>query len=351
MRKQGLLAVGLTAVLLLSGCSAMLERSYVSVEEHNENPASDGGSALRVESYQELVSAILYCVSNGEETGVIRLYNYPRDVESDLESACLEVVQEDPLGAYAVDYIRHEIRHIVSYYEATVHIAYRRTAEQIASVVSVTGVTAIRSELGETMQQFQPELVLRIGSFDEASVNLQQVVREAYYDTPLAAFGMPEASFTMYPAETTGSQRVVEVKLTYPEDVALLREKQQVLQERADSMKAMLTGTTKEAAARTAFAMVRENAVYGVNQDNTAYGALVEGAANSEGFALAFQLLCDMAQVECTVVEGTRGGEPYMWNEVNFGSERYAVDTTTVDGFGMTDEQLSAWGYVPQAAA
>ena len=146
MRKQGLLAVGLTAVLLLSGCSAMLERSYVSVEEHNENPASDGGSALRVESYQELVSAILYCVSNGEETGVIRLYNYPRDVESDLESACLEVVQEDPLGAYAVDYIRHEIRHIVSYYEATVHIAYRRTAEQIASVVSVTGVTAIRSE-------------------------------------------------------------------------------------------------------------------------------------------------------------------------------------------------------------
>ena len=98
MTRRAFPALLLAAALLLTGCSAMLERSYVSVEEHNENPVSDGGSALRVESYQDLVSAVLYYVSRGQETGTIRFYNYPRDPDGDLDSACLEVAQEDPLG-------------------------------------------------------------------------------------------------------------------------------------------------------------------------------------------------------------------------------------------------------------
>ena len=109
------LALALAAALLLTGCGAMLEREYLSVEDHDENPASDGAAgALRVENYQELVNAILYYVSRGEEEGTIHLYNYDDTVESDLEAACLEVVQEDPLGAYAVDYIKAEVQHIVS---------------------------------------------------------------------------------------------------------------------------------------------------------------------------------------------------------------------------------------------
>ena len=347
MTRRAFPALLLAAALLLTGCSAMLERSYVSVEQHNENPVSDGGSALRVESYQDLVSAVLYYVSRGQETGTIRFYNYDRDPDSDLDSACLEVAQEDPLGAYAVDYIQYELEHIVSYYEATISITYRRTAAQIASVVSVTGVTAIRTELGKALEQFSPEIVLKVGSFDEEAVDLQQLAREAYYATPLAAFGMPRMSFAIYPEKTSGRQRVVEVTLTYPEEVGVLRDKQDALENRMAAMEVLLRGLTGQEAARTAFAMVRENAAYlPFGGSSTAYGALVEGGADSEGFALAMKLLCDIAGVECTVVEGTRNGDRHFWNAVDWGSGTVAVDASDEAGFGLTEEQLNQRGYV-----
>ena len=102
--------------------------------------------------------------------------------------------------------------------------------------------------------------------------------------TPLAAFGMPQASFTVYPAETSGRQRVVEVLLTYPEEVSALRDKQTALKSRVAAMEVLLRGLTGQEAARTAFAMVRENAAYlPFGGSSTAYGALVEGGADSEG--------------------------------------------------------------------
>lgn len=77
-------------------------------------------------------------------------------MEADLTAACLEVSHEDPLGAYAVDYIKHEFSRILTYYQATITIGYRRTLEQIRSVVPVTGSSAIRSEVQGALAQFQP---------------------------------------------------------------------------------------------------------------------------------------------------------------------------------------------------
>lgn len=62
--------------------------------------------------------------STGAENGTIRLYIDSEDVVKDLEDACREVVQEDPLGAYAVEYIKHSVDSIVTYSEAQVQIIY-----------------------------------------------------------------------------------------------------------------------------------------------------------------------------------------------------------------------------------
>ena len=102
--------------LLLSGCSSLLARSYTSVTPHSATPPAEGDSSiLRVENYQELVNALIYLISLGEEEGTVRMYNYDQDVEQSLSNACLEVVQEDPLGAYSVDFIRYDVTPIVSY--------------------------------------------------------------------------------------------------------------------------------------------------------------------------------------------------------------------------------------------
>lgn len=349
-KKLRLLALCLACAVALSGCAAMLEREYSSVEDHNEHPASDGpAGALRVESYQELVSAILYYVGRGQEQGTIHLYNYDETVEGDLERACLEVVQEDPLGAYAVDYIKYEVQHIVSYYEAQVQIIYRRTQAQIASVTSVTGSTAIRSELREAMESFRSERVLRIGYFDERGVDLQQLAREAYYAAPAGAFGMPEVTFAFYPEETTGRQRIVEVLLTYGEEPETLSARQGELLERVEALAAPLAGKSGEAVARAVFDAVRENAVYTDSPEgpSTPYAALLGGGADSEGFALLTKLLLDRVGVECTVTEGTRGGRTRFWVTADWGEGPLAVDASSPDGFGLDGETLADRSYVP----
>lgn len=67
----------------------------------------------------------------------------------------------------------------------------------------------------------------------------------------------------------------------------------------------------------------------------TAYGALVERKCVCEGYAHAFQLLCQKYGITCVCVFGTGvtgdGSEGHMWNAVKLGEKWYAVDTTWND--------------------
>ena len=133
------LAVLLCLCALLTGCTPMLERSYASETPHVQfSDESQNASILRAETYQGLVSALLHLVGQGEEDGVIRLYQYVSvsgSAASDVDQACLEVTQEDPLGDYAVDYIKYDVGQTAAYYEVTVKLAYTKTPQEIAQAV------------------------------------------------------------------------------------------------------------------------------------------------------------------------------------------------------------------------
>ena len=60
------------------------------------------------------------------------------------------------------------------------------------------------------------------------------------------------------------------------------------------------------------------------------YGPLVEGAGVCLGYASAFQLLMDMAGVECITVTGAAFGnrENHAWNMVRLDGTWYCVDAT-----------------------
>ena len=338
--KKKIAALALALACVLTGCTSMLERDSLSVVPY-EPVSSAGGSltSLRVESYQGLVNAILYLVGEGDEHGVLSLYNYTaQDVEDDLTRACLEVVQEDPLGAYAVDYIKHDYSLIVSYYEANIYITYRRTSEQVASIVSVTGSSAIRRELRNTLTSFSSEAVLRVSYFAEDEEYILDLVHQAYYDAPAAALGMPEVSVSLYPA--SGQQRIVEITLTYPESPDILLSRSQELKDLAVAM------VPQSASAETLYSLVLDSMT--VEEDtghSTAYDALINGVADSEGTALAYQLLCDQAKVECMVVRGQLDGVPHFWNIVADAEEgAYRHVDLSAGLFSLTDEQLREAG-------
>ena len=332
--KKRIAALTLALTLALTGCTSLLEREYFDISRYEPVSVGENSlSALRVETYQGLVNAILYLVSEGAEQGVLNLHNYNRDVADDLARACREVVQEDPLGAYAVDYIRHDFSRIVSYYEVNIYISYRRTPEQIDSIVRVTGSSAIRQALSQTLSTFSPETVLRVSYFSEDEDYILNLANQAYYDAPATAMGMPEIAVSVYPA--TGYQKIVEVTLNYPDSPAVLRRRSQEL----NSLSPEFGSTPEEL-----YTALQESLTVDMRSGgNTAHAALIGGTANSEGAALAYKLLCDHAGLSCTVVRGQLDGQPHFWNIVSLDGVYCHLDLS-FGLFALTDAELTEAG-------
>jgi len=164
---------------LLTGCASLLEREYVVVEPHSgrfwESEAAD---ILRAEGYQDVVNDLLLLVTQHTETATLRLYNYNDEarVTEALERAAQEVQQQTPMGAYAVDYITSFSQQQRGYYEVSIQIGYRRTEEQIQSVMNATSGEAIYSLLDSVLDRGTQELAVRIGYWNEQS---QRSVEEA----------------------------------------------------------------------------------------------------------------------------------------------------------------------------
>ena len=71
--------------------------------------------------------------------------------------------------------------------------------------------------------------------------------------------------------------------------------------------------------------------------ENDAYGALVDGNAVCEGYARAFQLLCNKANIDCVMVSGTVDNTNHAWNCVKVDGEWYQIDVTWNDTDGEKD--------------
>ena len=68
--------------------------------------------------------------------------------------------------------------------------------------------------------------------------------------------------------------------------------------------------------------------------ENDAYGALVDGKAVCEGYARAFQLLCNKANIDCVLLSGTADSDNHAWNGVKIGGDWYQIDVTWNDTDG-----------------
>jgi len=325
----------------------MLERDYTYIAPHDAAPTAEGDpSTLRADSYQELVNALVYFVGTGAEEGTIRLYIDSERVETDLEAACLEVVQEDPLGAYAVEFIKYKVSPVVSYSQADVQITYRRTREQVASIVQATGVTAIRSELEASLSSFAQERVLRIGYFDGDEDYIRELAHQAYYAAPITALGMPELEIVIYP--DSGLQRIVEILLEYPLPPEELEHRKAALAEWFEDMARPLGAPTSDERIQTAAQAVMASGAYDPSGGSTAYDLMADGSADSEGLALAFTALCQTLELPCQVARGTLDGEAHCWNVVRTSGGWRHLDLTIpaeADRTLYTDPDMTELGY------
>jgi hypothetical protein len=314
--KRTLRGIALTLSLLLAtsaatGCGYFDNRSYSSVATHVEQRVSeDDPSILRAETYQQLVSAILCFVQEGTEQGTVRLYQYTGDVESDLDAACKEVTEQEPLGVYALEGITHAYSRIVSYYECTFQLSYSHTPEEIAGVSLASSFVSLREQIQQGMERFATSLAFRT-SLLTTEEQIRDMV-DSYYDrTPQLAFGRPQVEVEYYQG-VGADQWVIEVRFTYDQPTS-----------QAQAQKDYVTTTIRQLALGInvdrdslwlLFSDLTDSRQVEEKGSDSVYDYLYSGSGSQEAAALTTLSLCQQLGLDSQLVRGTDlEGNPQVW--------------------------------------
>ena len=368
-KKHSLIITALAGLclMLLNGCNAILSRDYMVITPHLENRLDEEvDDEQRAETFQELKDSILRLVEEGYEVGIIRLYNYAGDVDEDTEAAITYTMRNQPLGAYAVEYVSYKSVRILSYYERTLTITYRKTPEEIASIKKIDNFEDYRRVLLDTYSEYGELVTVEIPWFYSDQYSVTDILREHYVNNPLMFATAPSVSQKEFPdverGEESGWRRILEISFNYFADPDELYEMTRKLVSElgtrlsetelpGDDMRFL---TLKNLLIKDVNILPDPEEVQEKlsNINSTAYSAVINGIANSEGFALAYKALCDMVNIDCLVVQGRRDGLLHSWNlVVADDGEWYHIDTTDdntiADGLFIlfTDEQMSDSGY------
>ena len=177
-RRISLMLAALCLALSLSACS-LLEGEYSQVEPHADRYwESAADDILRAESYQDLVNIILLLIEGQEPSGVVRLYltdvSYS-DAWDLVEQACDEVREETPVGSYslhALDFSVEELRD--SYYQVALQPVYRRTKEELESIVETSSSSAIYDMVLLAWERGEEQLTVRYTYASEDELTLTE---------------------------------------------------------------------------------------------------------------------------------------------------------------------------------
>lgn len=167
--KKMLIPLFLCGALLLSGCS-LLQREYSRTEPHSATYyEGNRRDVLRAEDHQDLVNDLLLLVGSREESGIVWLYDSAAlpDPSQAAQAACNEVLQDTPLGAYALEYLTYTVDEGGrGYTQLRFTAGYRRTAGQLRAIVHATNTAALTDLLRSVAEKDEAELAVQVSSFD-----------------------------------------------------------------------------------------------------------------------------------------------------------------------------------------
>ena len=353
--RRALAAALALALLALAGCGVLFDTEYASSEPYQAPAAQEEPAPAAaydgISDYAALRRAVLQLVTDHVESAQLQFTGYDGVISDDISAACWEVKSSTAIGAFAVDYISYDLSRIVSYYQAEIHITYKRSAAQAAAVEQTATVSALEERLDRALRQDETYLVLQIADASASADTIRACIESAYYADPLAAPVLPAVEVALFPE--TGVSRIAEVTLDY--GLAA----QDLAQRRADLTGALEALAGEVSLPETADGPARAEALYGLCQaladrcqadsaaGPTAWDALAGGAADSQGIALALEAGCQSLGFPCQVVSGRMDGEAHYWDIVTLDGACYHIDASVrEDGapavFLAGDGQL--WG-------
>jgi len=305
---------------------------------------------IEVSNYQDLKAAILGFVLERETGGRIIVSNYENeDVQADVDRANYEIKTYHPVGIFAVSDIIGQATRIVAFSQIDITIEYKRTKQQMNSIIYVESEQQLRTELLGIMSDYRDEAVFRT-SLQISEQDIIRYIVETYYQNPRLIIMLPIVAVEIYPV--VGFDRIIELSLGLFEPARISRSRTEILSSYLESNIDLAIGDSD---AEKMLSMVN-NLISFSNFDEstaslisehgaqnwaaTASGALVNASAIGEGYAMAFKALCDALMLDCRVVLGFFDGRFHAWNMVSLDGEFYHIDIAMSDVYGLESHFL-----------
>lgn len=335
MKKFISLAAFLLSLLLFTACSIPEDLfqlvspiSYTVETEHESTSQNARLDDLTAQNYNELRKAIGQIISRHMTEGYIQVpAPYPGNISEDAKNAVYDVWKNNPLPAYAVEYISAECNQLLSYYEVTVIVNYRKSAKDMDEIVPVPSVFDARTEIRNALDSQSTNLTLQIANY-RASMDWQNIVSSYCSDNPESIMEEPTLSMRVFPSE--GYVRILEMEFSYSHSIDELKNMKSAVSSVLSSAAGYVRYRRENMAkAELLYSYLRDRFDYvSAPTDTPMYSFLCEGIADPKTVSQAFEILLKQVNIPCRLVNGYLEGEPYWWiiltiDDVNYHTDPY----------------------------
>lgn len=349
MRKRVLsLLLAAATAWLLCACS-LPGQEYVSIRDYQpaeqEIPAA---GRLSIHSYAALKSALLSMAYAGQARGNLMFdAAYDGDVSEDLSRACREVRTEDALCAYCVQNISYEVNKLISVNEAGISISFSTNSQNPQEIEHLGFSSEAGDSILRAMRSGSRRVTLLVSRSGFSAEDMEAQVVRTYRDNPTILPKAPTAEVSVYSG--TGSQRLYEIRIDYGVSEETLRQSRNEFEAFRPFEGRDIEQMGEAERAYAACRYLIENCEITDDTDaNSAYSALIEKRADSEGTAFGYVELCRQLGIDCRIVYGQLNWRDHCWNIIRVGDSYYHVDITQCArggpalGFMRSDDSL--WG-------
>ncbi len=214
-------------------------------------------------------------MKNHTDQATVDVSQYDGNLEKELDLATREVMETDPVVAYAVEDIRLQQTEVGVRQMVSVEILYSRTQEEIQAIQSAWGESGIKNRVIGALERAEPAITLQVANYQP--VNLDRFVRTYYEEHLETIMECPQVVVQVYPDQ--GSERVVEIQFRYSISQETLLQMRRDVQVLLNSAAGYVEGLTSEQVkANRLYAFLRPLFVQSRPSETPVYSLLCVGA-------------------------------------------------------------------------
>lgn len=323
MRNRILIASILALCLMLGGCS-MYEGRYSHVVPHQLRSVQNQSQTLRARSIEELCAVLDSLVGSATSNAAIYI---ERIAEEDLENTLLSAAEymrsESPMGTFALEDISLEVGTNRGRTVVAAELTFNRSAVEIRQIITAGDIAQARQEVANALIACRPRLALHILEYQDT--DFTQMVADLSRENIQNVMERPHVAEEAF---GVGSSRVVELNFAYENSRDALRAMQSEVQPIFNAANLYVSGDAEDRQKYShLYAFLMERFDYTFETSITpAYSLLMHGVGDGRTFAYVYAAMCRNAGLACDVITGTRNGEPWTWNRIEYDENEYYVD-------------------------